>query len=68
MLEESEKFSLMAIEFSLPIWYVHKSYTMLFSPFFVIPKTPATLTVESDVYEEDLENSFYWMVGASYSF
>ncbi|ULC57874.1 hypothetical protein MBM09_08060 [Flaviramulus sp. BrNp1-15] len=68
VLEESEKFDLMAIEFSLPIWYVDNAITLSFSPTLVIPKNPATLTVEDTVYEEDLENTFYWLVGASYKF
>ncbi|WP_142785898.1 hypothetical protein [Changchengzhania lutea] len=68
MLQESEKFDLMAIEFSLPIWYVNKSITLSFSPTLVIPQNPATLTIEDTIYKEDLENTFYWLVGASYRF
>lgn len=68
ILNESEKFGLMAIEFSIPIWYIAKPFIMSFLPVLVVPQTPATLTVDSTIYEEDLENTFYWMVGLSYKF
>lgn len=68
VLEESEKFNLMAIEFSLPIWYVHKSFAVSFSPTLVLPQNTATLTVDGEIYEEDLENTVYWLVGISYKF
>ncbi|GAA4941128.1 hypothetical protein GCM10023314_12600 [Algibacter agarivorans] len=68
VLNESEKFDLMAFEFSLPIWYIHKPFAITFLPVWAIPKTPATLTAEDVIYEEDLENSFYWLIGASYTF
>lgn len=67
-LNESEKFGLMAIEFSVPMWYVKKPFIVSFLPVFVIPQNPATLTVDSTVYKEDLENTFYWMIGLSYRF
>lgn len=68
VMNESEKFGLMAIEFSAPAWYVAKPFTFIFLPVFVIPQNPATLTVDSTVYEEDLENTFYFMVGLAYKF
>ena len=68
ILEESKKFGLMAIEFSLPIWYMAKPFTLSFLPVIVVPQNPATLSVDSVIYEEDLENTFYWMVGLNYRF
>jgi hypothetical protein len=68
ILEESEKFDLMAIELSLPIWYVNKPFIVSFLPVLVIPQNPATLTVDSVVYKEDLKSTFYWMAGISYRF
>ena len=68
VLEESGKFDLMAVEFSIPIWYMAKPFTVSFLPVLVVPQNPATLTVDSAIYEEDLENTFYWMVGLSYRF
>ena len=68
VMQESEKFDLMAIEFSLPIWYINKPFIISFLPVVVVPQNPATLTVDSVVYEEDLETTFYWMAGISYRF
>ena len=68
VLNESEKFNLMAIELSAPIRYVAKPFTFMFLPVFVIPQNPATLTVDSEIYEEDLENTFYFMLGVNYRF
>jgi hypothetical protein len=67
-LNESEKFGLMAFEFSSPIWYVNQPIAITFSPVWVLPKNPATLTTEDAVYEEDLKSTFYWLIGASYMF
>lgn len=68
ILNKSERFGLMAVEFSIPIWYVAKPFTISFLPVLVVPQNPATLTVDNTIYEEDLENTFYWMVGLSYRF
>lgn len=68
VLEESEKFGLMAIEFSVPIWYINKPVIISFLPTLVVPQNPATLTVDSEVYKEDLETTFYWIAGISYRF
>lgn len=65
---ESETFGLMAIEFSLPTWYVNKPWIFSFLPAYVLPQNPATLTVEDVVFKEDLENTFYFIVGVAYRF
>ncbi len=67
-IQESEKFDIMAVEFSLPIWYTNRSLTFSFSPFFVIPQSEATVIVDEILVEEDLDNTFYWMAGISYKF
>lgn len=68
VLNESEKFNLLAIEFSVPIWYVSKPVIIAFLPVLAIPQNPATLTVNDVVFEEDLETTFYWIIGMAYSF
>lgn len=65
---ESETFGLMAIEFSLPMWYANKPWIFSVLPAYVLPQNPATLTVDNEVFEEDLENTFYWMIGLGYRF
>ena len=67
-LIESEKFGLMVIEFSLPMWYVNEQWVFSFMPVYALPQNPATLTVDDVVFEEDLENTFYFITGITYSF
>ena len=67
-IEESEKFNLMAIEFSLPMWYVHKQFTASFLPMFVLPQSEATIIADDTLVEEKLDDTFYWMIGLSYTF
>jgi len=67
-ITESESFNLMAIELSLPIWYRLESFTFSFVPTYVIPSSTAEISVDEIVYKEELENSFYWMLGISYEF
>jgi len=67
-IQESEDFNLMAIEFSLPMWYVYDSFTFSFLPALVLPQNEATLVVDDVVVEEDLESTFYWVFSMSYQF
>ncbi|ARV16886.1 hypothetical protein BTO07_10505 [Polaribacter sp. SA4-12] len=67
-INESEKFNLMAIELSLPIWYVHKSYAFLFVPNLVFPQNESELIIDDILVQEDLDPTFYWMIGVSYMF
>lgn len=67
-IQESEKFNVMAVEFSLPMWYTSKSLTFSFLPALVLPQSKATILVDEVLVEEDLKETFYWMVGLSYKF
>ncbi len=67
-IQESEKFNVMAAEFSLPMWYTSKSLTFSFLPALVLPQSKATILVDEVLVEEDLKETFYWMVGLSYKF
>ena len=67
-IQESEKFNVMAVEFSLPMWYSTKSLTFSFLPALVVPQSKATILVDEVLVEEDLKETFYWMVGMSYKF
>ena len=67
-IQESEKFNMMAVEFSLPMWYSTKSLTFSFLPALVVPQSKATILVDEVLVEEDLKETFYWMVGLSYQF
>ena len=67
-IQESEKFNVMAVELSLPMWYTTESFTISFLPALAIPQSKATILVDDILIEEDLNESFYWMVGLSYKF
>lgn len=67
-LQESEKFNLMAVELSLPIWYVQKPFIISFLPTLVFPQNEATIVAEDTIVTEKLEETFYWMIGLSYQF
>jgi len=67
-IQESEKFNLMAVELSLPIWYVQKPFTISFLPALVFPQNEATIVTEETLINENLEETFYWMIGLSYEF
>ena len=67
-IQESEKFNLMAVEFSLPMWYITNAFTISFSPALVVPQSKAMIVVDEALVEEDLKETFYWMVGLSYKF
>jgi len=68
VIEESEKFNLMAIEISLPMWFSAKSFTMSFIPAYTFPQNGATILVDESIVEEKLENTFYWLIGFNYKF
>jgi len=67
-IRESEKFNLMAIEFSAPLWYTNNAFTVMFLPALVIPQSEAAIVTEEAVLTENLKESFYWMLGLSYKF
>lgn len=67
-IQESEKFNMMAVEFSLPMWYSTKSLTFSFLPALVVPQSKATILLDEVLVEEDLKETFYWMVGLNYKF
>ena len=58
----------MAIEFSLPIWYVQNSFTIYFSPILAIPQSESNLIENGIIKKENLNETFYWMIGIGYKF
>lgn len=68
VFNESEKFKLMAIDFSLPIWFAYKSFYAVVVPTYVIPQNEASLNVDENLVKENLDASFYFIVGVYYLF
>ncbi|WP_228237502.1 hypothetical protein [Allomuricauda sp. M10] len=67
-IAEASEFNVLNLEFGLPVHYQHKHFIFSFTPTWAFPQTPATLTTDDGVYEEDLKNVFYWSAGISYWF
>lgn len=68
VFNESEKFKLMAIDFSLPIWFAYKSFYAVVVPTYVIPQNEASLNVDENLVKENLDASFYFIAGVYYLF
>lgn len=64
-VEESETFKAMAVEFGLPFWYEAKPFIFMFYPAYVIPQSPSILIINDIAYEEDLNATFYFVLGVS---
>lgn len=67
-VQESEQFSFMALEFGVPMWYRQNSFTFSFLPTLVLPQNESNLLVDSTLVKENLETSFYWVLGIAYNF
>ena len=50
------------------MWYTSDSFTISFLPALVVPQSKANIIVDEILVEEDLDETFYWMVGLSYKF
>lgn len=66
--QENEEFNLMAIEFSMPMWYTNNSFTFLFLPTYVIPQSEAQILIDDVLIEEQQKSTFYWAAGLNYTF
>ena len=63
---EAEVFNLMAIDFSIPFWYEHKSFSFLVLPTYVLPKNNIKYAVDDIIYEEKVSETLYWILGINY--
>lgn len=66
--QELSKFNLLAYEFSMPASYTAGKFRFYFTPTYVIPKNPLVIETDQGTETETLDNSFYWTLGASFSF
>ncbi|MGB7841433.1 MAG: hypothetical protein WBL21_01485 [Salinimicrobium sp.] len=67
-ISEASEFNILNLEASLPLQFYHKQFIFSFTPVMAFPQTPASITTDTGIYEEDLENIFYWSAGISYWF
>lgn len=67
-IAEASEFNLLNLELSIPLQYHHNHFIFSFTPVWALPQSTATLSTELGVFEEELENVFYWSAGISYWF
>ncbi|MFD2100597.1 hypothetical protein [Flagellimonas iocasae] len=67
-IAEASEFNILNLELSIPLQYQHNHFIFSFTPVWAFPQSNATLTTEDGVFEEELENVFYWSAGISYWF
>lgn len=73
---DASKFKLLDYEFSLPVSYAFKNFTLTFTPVYALPTNPAQLHVViktlrgiqlfNKTYAEKLYNSFFFQAGIAY--
>jgi hypothetical protein len=77
ILSEASNFQLRDCEFSLPVNYTIKMFTLNFVPTYALPTNPSVVTLNikpsngnsySQTSTERLENVFYWSLGLTYKF
>ncbi len=69
IVEEASDFKVLDYEFSTAITFKKDKWRLVFIPTYVIPVNPSTVTVdESIVFEEALDNVFFWSLSLAYSF
>ncbi|WP_318308134.1 hypothetical protein [Flagellimonas crocea] len=67
-ISEASEFNILNAELSIPVQYQFDQFIVSFTPTWAFPQTSATLTTDTDVFEENLKNVFYWSLGLSYWF
>ena len=67
-IAEASEFKVLNLELGIPLQYRHKHFIFSFTPVWAFPQSNATLTTEDGVFEEELDNVFYWSAGIGYWF
>ena len=67
-IAEASEFNLLNLELGIPLQYHHNHFIFSFTPVWAFPQNSATLTTADGVFEEELDNVFYWSAGISYWF
>ncbi|MEP1093817.1 MAG: hypothetical protein ABJG78_01830 [Cyclobacteriaceae bacterium] len=66
VLEEVSKFRLLDYEFSIQIAYNLSRILLYSEATYAIPLNPAEVTIDEVIFEESLDNKFFWSAGISY--
>ncbi|MBQ0732869.1 hypothetical protein J9332_00990 [Aquimarina celericrescens] len=67
-IQEADQFDILSYELSIPFHFYYKSFIFSFTPEFAFPQSTATIITEEEIFQEDLDNAFYWSLGISYWF
>lgn len=68
-VEEASKFQILDYEFGIWLTYKVDPIRISINPEYVIPVNPSTVTVNQDVvFEESLDNLFFWSASVTYLF
>ncbi len=67
-IDEVNKFRLLNLEFSLPVYYFSGHFILSATPSLALPQSPATVRGADQDYTEVLDPAFYFMAGLSYWF
>lgn len=68
VIEESDKFGIMAYELSLPMWYSFDSFTISLNPMLIFPVNESNIVIDDTIKKESLDTSFVMMLGLKYKF
>lgn len=76
-MKDASKLSIQSYEFSVPVSYTIKNFTLGFTPYFAIAKNPAVVTIVikpvvgpgiTKVITEEIDNTFYFSLDAAIKF
>ncbi|MGM0934702.1 MAG: hypothetical protein ACQEWD_14800 [Bacteroidota bacterium] len=65
-VEEASNFNLLSVELSLPVYYYHNQFIFSFRPHLAFPQGESKIITPDFVYEETLDDVFYFSVGIGY--
>ncbi|TDN83813.1 hypothetical protein DET49_12012 [Salegentibacter sp. 24] len=65
-LEEASNFNILSVELSLPVSYYHNQFIFYFKPHLAFPEGESKIITQDAVYEETLDDIFYFSVGIGY--
>lgn len=65
-VEEASNFNILSVELSLPVYYYHNQFIFSFRPHLAFPQGESKIITPDFVFEETLEDVFYFSVGIGY--
>lgn len=65
-VEEASNFNILSVELSLPVYYYHNQFIFSFRPYLAFPQGESKIITPDAVYQETLDDVFYFSVGISY--